>query len=81
MREGQAIQKETTNQGDKLTDLNLAGFATVAMLVLFFPAVGLMAVRRRRIEARKLYDEAHLRKLIHEVVERDNERQHEEVYR
>jgi hypothetical protein len=64
-----------------LTDLNLAGLATVAMLVLFFPAVGLMAHRRRRIEARKLHEDAQLRKLIREVVERDNERQHEEVYR
>jgi hypothetical protein len=64
-----------------MQNLNLAGLATLAMLILFFPTVGLFAVRRRRTEARKLYDEAHLRKLIREVAERDEQRQREETYR
>lgn len=62
-----------------MQNLNLAGIATLAMLILFFPAVGLFARRRRRIEERKLHDDTQLRKLILEVVERDEQRQREEV--
>lgn len=64
-----------------MQNLNLAGLATLSMLILFFPTVGLFAVRRRRIEARKMRDEAQLRRLIQDVIDRDNERQHDEVYR
>lgn len=63
-----------------MQNLNLAGFATLAMLILFFPTVGLFARRRQRITERKLYDDAHLRKLIREVAERDEQRQHQEAH-
>jgi hypothetical protein len=62
-----------------MQDLNLAGLAFVAMLTLFFPASGLLARRRRRINERKLMEDAQMRRLIREVVERDNERQREKI--
>ena len=64
-----------------MQDLNLAGLAFVAMLTLFFPAFGLLARRRHRINERKLMEDAQMRRLIREVVERDNQRQRETVSR
>jgi hypothetical protein len=51
------------------------------MLTLFFPAFGLLARRRHRINERKLMEDAQMRRLIREVVERDNQRQRETVSR
>jgi hypothetical protein len=48
-----------------MTDLNLYGFATIAVLGLFFPGIGLFELRRKRVNA----DRA-LRKLMIEEADR-----------
>ena len=55
--------------------LNLAGLATAAALALFFPGVGLLEQRRRRIERRKAHQAEQLKQLMIEEEKRMARRQ------
>jgi hypothetical protein len=81
MPPGITIQKGTRTM--HVSDLNLAGLATLSFLVLFFPGVGLIEHRRRRAadrargraqkrELNKLVLEEAIR-LLHEQQQRERE--------
>jgi hypothetical protein len=51
-------------------DYNLAGLATASSLALFFPGVGLLEIRRNRIERRKAHHAEQLKQLMIEEEKR-----------